>query len=259
MAIVNVKSNGVAPPGLSVGDVVKTAGKNNYQIVSPGTPGASYSRDSGYWSVPVSKIVNDALSSTINNISSTNTAKSQSSADKQMAFQEEANAKAMSFSSAEAEKNREWQEMMSNTAHQREVKDLIAAGLNPILSAMGGSGATTPSGAAASGVTSSGAMGQVDMSQLSALSSILGAVINGETSKAVAQISKDTAIQTAQINAKSAANVAEINAENQVYIKDQYPSNIVEGARFIGTRVRELIDRGLSSGKDLSRTNSDRR
>jgi len=56
------------------------------------------------------------------------------------------------YNAEEAKRSRDWQTEMSNTAHQRQMDDLEAAGINPILTAQYG-GAHTGPGAQATGVT----------------------------------------------------------------------------------------------------------
>lgn len=52
------------------------------------------------------------------------------------------------FNSAEAQKQRAWEEQMSNTSYQRAVADMRKAGINPIMAFQQG-GASTPSGSSA--------------------------------------------------------------------------------------------------------------
>lgn len=146
-------------------------------------------------------------------------------------WQEQQNQKVMEFNAAEAAKNRDWQKMMSDTAHQREVQDLMKAGLNPVLSATGGNGAAVTSGATASGVTSAGAKGDVDTTKNSAIVSLLSTILNNKNAMDMANLSAQTNLAVAdkynamsqlvaQISASASRDVAGISASAQRYASD---------------------------------------
>lgn len=68
-----------------------------------------------------------------------------SGATQKMQFEREEAEKARLFNSVEAQKSRDWQTEMSNTAYQRAAADMAAAGINP--ASLGGNASMSPASA----------------------------------------------------------------------------------------------------------------
>lgn len=210
----------------------------------------------------------NSLFKQLQQIQAQNNAWSAAQADRQMAFQQASAREAMQFNADQAEISRHWQEMMSNTAHQREIKDLQAAGLNPVLSAMGGSGAPVTSGATASGYSSQGAKGDTDTSLSGALVSLFGSMLQSQTAianqavsartqEAIADRNNSTSRLIAELQSRTQLNSATIAAAASQYAADRHVDASYLAAQISANAQKYGYDLQSMTQKEIAAFNAD--
>lgn len=155
------------------------------------------------------------------------------------------------FNANQAQLNRDWQERMSATAHQREVADLKAAGLNPVLSvnagAPVGSGATASSSNALTGV-----LGELAGLAMNAVSNLSQAVTsntanvysmleqqrtakqNADVSFNASKYSSDVAKYAADLSSQTQLSMNQANLKMQKYVAELNSLTNKEVARIAG-------------------------
>ena len=143
------------------------------------------------------------------------------------------------FTADEAQKQRDWEQYMSDTAYQRQVADMRAAGINPAMAMHNGSGASTPSGAAGSSVSPANAFKMSDLLQLIMIP------MQRKLMGAQAQQAKDlgkAALITANANARN-AGTNERNAGTNEY------NSQTERYRAETDRMRAQIERDVARAR----------
>lgn len=136
------------------------------------------------------------------------------------------------WSAEQAQKQMDFQREMSNSAHQREVNDLKAAGLNPILSV--NSGASVPNGAA----------GDTDTSAAGNVGAILQQVLQAQSAREVAGMYNAATLAAASI----AANASMYGSDMSYWNTEDHPKTAEEVAARLALAASGTEDHSPSSG-----------
>lgn len=153
------------------------------------------------------------------------------------------------FNAQQAQINRDFQERMSNSAYQRQMADMEKAGLNPML-VMGGSGASTPSGASASAQMATGkqASGAKEFAHLYQLKGLKSQIAQQDASK--------QALLSSAKKTEAEEKAVEKNLElMQEQIKNQQIQNRLDqdygDAKNIISMLSNLVQAGIGSAFGL--------
>lgn len=161
--------------------------------------------------------------------------------------------KANAFTADMAAKQMAFQENMSNTSHQREVKDLIAAGLNPVLSA--NNGASSPAGAGGSGqgatadTSASTLKAQMYMQQMQVGAQLAQTKANIESAQKVAKWQNDLNREMTLAGYKNQKDIANIQAAASMYGADSASSASAYASQLGAAASRYGADQSYAASK----------
>lgn len=143
------------------------------------------------------------------------------------------------FNATESEKARQYETNMANTAHQREMADLLATGLNPVNTATGGGGAATPGGSAASGTPATGT-NPAYMDHTALANTALSMAETAKAIKEMPYIAKEKKAQIANAEADTLLKGAETTKTGAETRKIQAEEeNLEETKKLIQENVRQ--------------------